>query len=88
MTFKEQFYEEFEEARKAGHSAGMKEGINEGRREGIEEGIKEGQLKKAEETALNAIKLGLAPEQISLITELPLEKVLSIKNDAAVIQNA
>ena len=40
------------------------------------EGISEGRQEKAVEAAINAIALGLSPEQISKITSLTVEQIL------------
>ena len=49
--------------------------INGAIREGHAKGLAEGEHKKAVEAARNAFSLGLTPQQISQITELPLEEV-------------
>ena len=58
----------------------MEEGIE----KGIRKGKKEGALEKAIETCKNALNSGIAPEMISKITGLSLEKVLEIKKELKV----
>ena len=44
-------------------------------------GIKRGAQQTAIANARNALNMGLSPEQVSQITELPLEQVLTLKNE-------
>lgn len=67
MTFREQFCEELDEARA--------EAAKEAREEGKTQGAEDNKL----HNAMNALKLGLTPELVSQITELPVEKVQSLQ---------
>ncbi len=68
MTFREQFKEELEEAKA------------EAREEAAKEGLAKGAAETKLHNALNALKMGLSPEQTSQITELPLEKVKELQS--------
>ncbi|WP_018086134.1 Rpn family recombination-promoting nuclease/putative transposase [Desulfurispora thermophila] len=46
---------------------------------GIQQGIAQGELKKAQESALAALRKGLDPQLVSEITGLPLEEVLELQ---------
>ena len=50
-------------------------------REGLAEGIEQGAEQKAIETAKKLLKEGLYVEQIARCTELPLEKVIKLKEE-------
>lgn len=53
--------------------------------DGKQEGLKEGAQKKAEEAAINLIKMNiLSPEQIAQAQGLPLEKILELKKSITV----
>ncbi|MFL0194357.1 hypothetical protein ACJDU8_02020 [Clostridium sp. WILCCON 0269] len=58
----------------------MKSAEEKGRKEGREEGREEGAAKKAEENAVNFLRLGVNEEMVAKGTGLPLEKVLELKN--------
>ena len=47
--------------------------------EGREEGRKEGKMEANEETAKRSLALGLSPDQVAQITNLPIERVLGIQ---------
>ena len=52
-----------------------------GKKEGISEGIQQGEYKKAVETAKNMLAASLGSiEQISQITNLPLETIIELSN--------
>ncbi len=63
-----------------------------GYEEGVADGIVQGEARGAQQTAIanakNAIAMGLPPEQIAQITSLPLEQVLSLKEEVESMQNA
>lgn len=58
-----------------------KERAEEARKIALAEGLKRGVHETAIANARNALKLGLAPEQASQITTLPLEQVLALKEE-------
>ena len=64
-----------------------KSAYSRGEKKGIQQGIQLGASQKAIEDALNALKMNLSVEQVSKITNLPLEKVQEIA-DQLRIQNA
>ncbi len=67
------------ETKEEGWQEGKKEGWQEGKKEGLQEGIEKGGQNKAEQTALNLLKIGvLTKEQIAEATGLPLEIVESL----------
>ena len=49
------------------------------REDGFEDGREEGKHEKAVEAAINALKMNLTPEQVSKITNLPLEEILTLQ---------
>lgn len=69
-----------EEGRAAGFAEGREEGRVAGLAEGHAEGLAEGAEKRAYEDALSALRFNLAPEMISQMFNLPLEKVMELKN--------
>ena len=58
-----------------------REGLAEGIEQGIEKGIEQGAEQKAIETAKKLISMGLSLEQVAQGTELPLEKVIKLKEE-------
>jgi predicted transposase/invertase (TIGR01784 family) len=50
-----------------------------GKEEGLEEGLKQGELKKAFETAKNALKMGLSVSDITSLTGLTAEQIEKLK---------
>ncbi len=62
-------------AEKRGLENGMKKGLEQGMQQGLQQGSTNTKL----HNALNALKMGLTPEQAAQITELPLEKVLELQ---------
>jgi predicted transposase YdaD len=73
------------EGREEGFEQGREEGFEMGLEEGRELGISEGKNEKAQETAVNLLKMKLgAPEQIAKVTNLTLEKVLELQKSIAV----
>ena len=74
-----------EQGRAEGREEGRAEGRVEGRAEGRELGVSEGKNEKAQETAVNLLKMKLGvPEQIAKVTNLTLEKVLELQKSIAV----
>lgn len=71
------------EGRAEGLAEGRAEGLAEGRAEGLAEGrtegLIEGSQKKAVETALNFLKMGLSAEQVAQGTGLSISEVMSLK---------
>lgn len=63
--------------REEGRQEGRIEGELKGRQEGRREGGKEQQIK----TARNMLKLGMAPELIANVTELPLDEILKMEKE-------
>jgi predicted transposase/invertase (TIGR01784 family) len=59
---------------------GIEKGKAEGLAEGKAEGLAEGELKKARETAINLLSIGLSVEQIAKATGLSVEDVRSISS--------
>ena len=77
--------EGFEMGLEEGREQGRAEGRVEGRAEGRELGVSEGKNEKAQETAVNLLKMKLGvPEQIAKVTNLTLEKVLELQKSIAV----
>ena len=58
-----------------------REAYREGLAEGIEQGISQGAEQKAIETAKNMINKNIPPETIAECTDLPLEKVIKLKEE-------
>ena len=58
-----------------------REGLAEGIEQGIQQGIEQGAEQKAIETAKKLISMGLSLEQVAQGTELPLEKVIQLKEE-------
>lgn len=70
-------------AEKRGLENGMRKGLQQGLEKGMKQGLQQGLQQKAEEAALNLLKMNLCtPEQISQVAGLPLEKVLELKDKA------
>ena len=78
--------EDYDRHRRAeGYEEGVADGIATGEARGKSIGIAEGARKTAIANAKNAFNMGLNPEQVAKITELPLEQVLELK---AELENA
>ena len=58
-----------------------REGLAEGIEQGIEKGIEQGAEKTKIETAKNMINKNIPPETIAECTDLPLEKVIKLKEE-------
>ena len=63
------------------YNSGMITSYRRGKAEGIEEGKAEGELNKAYKSAMRALQRGAKPEDISYDLELPLDKVLELKEE-------
>ncbi|MDR1336328.1 MAG: hypothetical protein LBK22_05825, partial [Tannerella sp.] len=63
---------------------GLEEGLAKGRAAGLEEGLtkgrEEGREEERAEIAVNALKKGLSPEDISELTGLPPDEIRRLKN--------
>ncbi len=57
------------------YSEGIENGIEKGIAKGIEQGIEQGELKKARETALSLVEMGLPVEKIAKAVRLGVEEV-------------
>ena len=57
------------------YSEGIENGIEKGIAKGIEQGIEQGELKKARETALSLVEMGLPVEKIAKAVRLSVEEV-------------
>ncbi|MDR1121056.1 MAG: hypothetical protein LBM08_09070, partial [Dysgonamonadaceae bacterium] len=53
---------------------------DEGREEGLEEGFEKGLAKGRKEIAINALKKGMSPEDVSELTGLPLTEIHKLKD--------
>ncbi len=62
------------------YQIGKDEGIEKGKKEGIEKGKKEGIKEENERIVTNLLKSGNEAEVIAKQADIPLEKVLKIKN--------
>ncbi|MBE1556773.1 hypothetical protein [Sporosarcina limicola] len=63
-------------------SEGEKEGKEEGKKEGKREGEKEGGIIKALSIAANLLALGMEPDIVAKVTQLPEEKVRELQNNS------
>ena len=69
-----------EEGLAEGRAQGLTQGIAQGIAQGLAQGLAQGAQKQAIEAAINLLKLGkLSPEEIAQAQNLPLEKVLELK---------
>ena len=68
--------------RKFDEKRGMEKGIAKGRAEGMAKGRAEGMEKEKLATARRLLSMGLSDEQVSTATELPLEEILKMKEQA------
>ncbi|MDR1119483.1 MAG: hypothetical protein LBM08_01020, partial [Dysgonamonadaceae bacterium] len=62
--------------REEGRVEGLEEGMTKGRKEGLEEGFTKGR----KEIAINALKKGMSPEDVSELTGLPLTEIHKLKS--------
>jgi hypothetical protein len=63
-----------------GEKIGIEKGRVEGEKIGIEKGEKIGEKKNTHKVIINAIKLGMSNEQISLLTGVSVEEIQEIRN--------
>ncbi len=61
---------------------GREEGMAEGMAKGMEKGLAEGMEKEKQSTALRLLSMGLSEEQVSTATELPLEVIQKLREQA------
>ena len=65
-----------------GMEIGMAKGMEKGIAKGIEKGIAKGMEKEKLATAHRLLSMGLSDEQVSTVTELPLEEIQKLKEQA------
>ena len=65
-----------------GREEGMAEGMAKGMAKGMEKGLAEGMEKEKQSTALRLLSMGLSEEQVSAATELPLEVIQKLREQA------
>ena len=68
--------------RKFDEKRGMEKGMAKGRAEGMAKGRAEGMEKEKLATARRLLSMGLSDEQVSTATELPLEEIQKMKEQA------
>ena len=61
---------------------GREEGMAEGMAKGMEKGLAEGMEKEKQSTARRLLSMGLSEEQVSAATELPLEEIQKLREQA------
>jgi len=76
----EQMFDE-EENLKMLEKAWKKEGLEKGRREGIQEDIQEGSEKARNDIARKMLSKDMSPEEVSELTDIPLEHVLKLASE-------
>ena len=67
---------------KRGMEKGMAKGMEIGMAKGMEKGIAKGMEKEKLATAHRLLSMGLSDEQVSTVTELPLEEIQKLKEQA------
>ena len=60
----------------------LEKGREEGMAEGMEKGLAEGMEKEKQSTARRLLSMGLSDEQVSTATELPLEEIQKLREQA------
>ena len=65
-----------------GMAKGMAKGMEKGMAKGMEIGIAKGMEKEKLATARRLLSMGLSEEQVSTVTELPLEEIQKLKEQA------
>ena len=60
----------------------LEKGREEGMAKGMEKGLAEGMEKEKQSTALRLLSMGLSDEQVSAATELPLEVIQKLREQA------
>ena len=68
--------------RKFDEKRGMEIGMAKGMAKGMEKGMAKGMEKEKLATARRLLSMGLSDEQVSTATELPLEEILKLKEQA------
>ena len=68
--------------RKFDEKRGMEKGMAKGMEIGMEKGIAKGMEKEKLATAHRLLSMGLSDEQVSTVTELPLEEIQKLKKQA------
>ena len=71
-----------EEGMAEGMAKGMEKGMAEGMAKGMEKGLAEGMEKEKLFTACRLLSMGLSDEQVSTATELPLEEIQKLREQA------
>ena len=61
---------------------GREEGMAEGMEKGLAEGMEKGMAKEKLSTARRLLSMGLSEEQVSTATELPLEEIQKLREQA------
>ena len=61
---------------------GREEGMAEGMEKGLAEGMEKGMAKEKLSTARRLLSMGLSEEQVSAATELPLEEIQKLREQA------
>ena len=61
---------------------GREEGMAEGMEKGMAKGMAEGMEKEKQSTARRLLSMGLSEEQVSTATELPLEEIQKLREQA------
>ena len=68
--------------RKFDEKRGMEKGMKKGMEKGMEIGMAKGMAKEKIATAHRLLSMGLSDEQVSTVTELPLEEIQKLKEQA------
>lgn len=68
--------------RKFDEKRGMEKGMEKGMKKGMEKGMAKGMEKEKLATAHRLLSMGLSDEQVSTVTELPLEEIQKLKEQA------
>ena len=76
----EEQLKEYEDSLKAYRD--VKNSIDTALEKGREEGMAEGMAKEKQSTARRLLSMGLSEEQVSTATELPLEEILKLREQA------
>ena len=76
----EEQLKEYEDSLKAYRD--VKNSIDTALEKGREEGMAEGMAKEKQSTALRLLSMGLSEEQVSTATELPLEEIQKLREQA------
>ena len=70
-----------EGAKERGEKIGEERGLQQGLQKGLQKGLQQGLQKKAEEVALNLLKMGLSPEVVAQGTGLLIEDIKNLKKN-------